>query len=138
MENVERVMSEKGLSPLEATRKSMEAIAGRIMGAMAPYKDALIFSFYPPPIIALGNASGFDFQLIDQTGLGHEQLMAARNQLLGAASQNPKLVGVRPNGLNDVPQYQLDVDMEKARALGVCISEINLYKVLGGGLAIEE
>ncbi|MFT5728893.1 MAG: hydrophobe/amphiphile efflux-1 (HAE1) family protein [Desulforhopalus sp.] len=105
--------------------QSMEAIAGRIMGAMAPYKDALIFAFYPPPILALGNASGFDFQLIDQTGLGHDQLMAARNQLLGAASQNPKLVGVRPNGLNDVPQYQLDVDMEKARALGVSISEIN-------------
>lgn len=105
--------------------QSMEAIAGRIMGAMAQYKDALIFSFYPPPIIALGNASGFDFQLINQVGLSHEQLMAARNQLLGAASQNPKLVGVRPNGLNDVPQYQLDVDMEKARALGVSISEIN-------------
>lgn len=105
--------------------QSMQAIAGRIMGAMAPYKDALIFSFYPPPIIALGRASGFDFQLIDQTGLGHDQLMAARNQLLGAAGQNPKLVGVRPNGLNDVPQYQLDVDMEKARALGVSISEIN-------------
>lgn len=105
--------------------QSMQAVAGRIMGAMAPYKDALIFAFYPPPIIALGNASGFDFQLIDQTGLGHEKLMAARNQLLGAASKNPKLVGVRPNGLSDVPQYQLDVDMEKARALGVSISEIN-------------
>lgn len=105
--------------------QTMQAIAGRIMGAMAPYKDALLFAFYPPPIIALGNASGFDFQLIDQTGLGHDKLMAARNQLLGAASQNPKLVGVRPNGLNDVPQYQLDVDMEKARALGVSISEIN-------------
>ncbi|MGL1931891.1 MAG: efflux RND transporter permease subunit [Desulfotalea sp.] len=104
--------------------QKVPAIVGRIMHAMAPIKDAFVFAFFPPPIIALGNASGFDFQLIDNGGIGHEALMNARNQLLGMAAQNPKLVGVRPNGLDDVPQYQLDIDMEKARALGISTSEI--------------
>lgn len=111
----------------ERTRpdQHVQAIAGRIMRAMYPVKDAMIFSFFPPPIIALGNASGFDFQLIDRSGVGHETLMQSRNQLLGMASQNQKLVGVRPNGLDDVPQYQIDIDSEKARALGLSLSDIN-------------
>ena len=103
----------------------VKALAGRIMGAMFPVKDAMIFSFIPPPIIALGNATGFDFQLVDRAGVGHDVLMQARNQLLGMAGQNPKLVGVRPNGLSDVPQYKIEIDSEKARALGVSINEIN-------------
>ncbi len=103
----------------------VKALAGRIMRAMYPVKDAMIFSFIPPPIIALGNASGFNFQLVDRAGVGHEVLMQARNQLLGMASQNPKLVGVRPNGLSDVPQYKVEIDSEKAKALGVSINEIN-------------
>lgn len=111
----------------ERTRpdQSVQAIAGRVMQAMGPVKDAMVFAMYPPPIIALGNASGFDFQLIDRGALGHETLMNARNQMLGMAAQNPKLLGVRPNGLSDVAQYQLDIDMEKARALGVTPDEIN-------------
>jgi multidrug efflux pump len=100
-------------------------IAGRSMGAFSQFKDAMAFAFFPPPIRELGNASGFDFQLVDRGGLGHEALMAARNQLLGMAAQNPKLSGVRPNGLDDVPQYKIDVDHEKASALGLSIGDIN-------------
>jgi multidrug efflux pump len=102
-----------------------QAIAGRVMGAMSKLKDAVVFSFLPPSVPGLGNATGFDLQLVDRAGLGHDRLMQARNQLLGAAAQNPKLVGVRPNGLEDTPQFKLDVDREKASALGLSLSDIN-------------
>ncbi|KAA0588907.1 multidrug efflux pump [Azospirillum lipoferum] len=102
-----------------------QAIAGRVMGAMSKLKDAVVFAFLPPSVPGLGNATGFDLQLVDRAGLGHDRLMQARNQLLAAAAQNPKLVGVRPNGLEDTPQFKLDVDREKASALGLSLSDIN-------------
>ena len=85
----------------------------------------MVFAFPPPPVIELGMATGFDFQLQDRGGLGHEKLMAARNQLLGMAAQDPRLVRVRPNGMEDVPEYHIDVDWEKAGALGIPISSIH-------------
>ena len=102
-----------------------QAIAGRAMGALSRLKDAVVFAFLPPSVPGLGNATGFDVQLVDRGGLGHDRLMQARNQLLGMAAQNPKLVGVRPNGLEDTPQFKLDVDREKASALGLSLSDIN-------------
>jgi HAE1 family hydrophobic/amphiphilic exporter-1/multidrug efflux pump len=101
------------------------SLAQRTMGALSTVKDAMIFAFYPPAVIELGNASGFDFQLLDRAGLGHDALTAAQNQLLGMAAQNPKLAGVRPNGLPDVPQYKIDIDQEKASALGLSLGDIN-------------
>ena len=95
------------------------------MSTMSSVKDAMIFAFYPPAVMELGNASGFDLQLVDRTGKGHEALMAARNQLLGMAAKNPSLSGVRPNGLEDVPQFKIDIDHEKASAFGVSIADIN-------------
>jgi HAE1 family hydrophobic/amphiphilic exporter-1/multidrug efflux pump len=111
----------------ERTRpdQKAQAIAGRAMGALYPIKDAMVFAFFPPPIIELGNATGFDMQLLDRGNLGHEALMNARNQMLGMAAQDTRLVGVRPNGLSDVPQYKIDIDHEKASALGLSISDIN-------------
>jgi multidrug efflux pump len=105
--------------------ESVFAVSRSAMGALSQIKDAMAFAFFPPPIRELGNASGFDLQLVDRAGLGHEALMGARNQLLGMAAQNPKLVGVRPNGLSDVPQYKIDIDSEKASALGLSLSDIN-------------
>lgn len=105
--------------------QDVASIAGRTMGTLSSVKDAMIFAFYPPAVTELGNASGFDFQLLDRTGKGHEALMAARNQLLGMASKDPSLVGVRPNGMEDVPQYKIDIDHEKASAFGVSIADIN-------------
>ncbi len=105
--------------------QSVFAIFGQAMGALSQIKDAMAFTFFPPPIQELGTASGFDFHLVDRGGLGHEVLINARNQLLGAASQNPNLVGVRPNGLNDVPQLKVDIDSEKASALGLSLNDIN-------------
>lgn len=101
------------------------SISNRAMGALSSIKDAMVFAFYPPAVIELGNATGFDLQLLDQAGLGHAALVAAGNQMLGMAAQNPKLAGVRPNGLPDVPEYKLDVDHERASALGLSISDIN-------------
>jgi len=100
-------------------------VVGRSMGFFASIREAMIFALNPPSIPELGNASGFDFQLLDQAGRGHDALIQARNQLLGMASQDPRLAGVRPNGLEDSPQYQLDIDQQKAKALGLSISDIN-------------
>jgi len=102
------------------------AIAGRAMKALGAIKDAMVIPFNLPAIIELGNATGFDFELIDQGNLGHEKLTEARNQLFGMIAQHPDtLVGVRPNGLEDTPQYKLIIDQEKAQALGVSLSDIN-------------
>jgi len=105
--------------------EDVKSISGKAMGAFSQIKDASAYAFFPPPIRELGNATGFDFQLVDRAGLGHDTLMNARNQLLGAAAQDPLLVGVRPNGLNDVPQFKIKIDNEKASAMGVSISDIN-------------
>lgn len=100
-------------------------IANRAFPALMQIKDSNAFAFFPPPIRELGNASGFDFKIVDRAGLGHKALIDARNQILMMASQNPKLIGVRPDGLEDVAQYKIDIDYEKAKALGVEISDIN-------------
>ena len=101
------------------------ALVGRAFGAFSQIEDAMAFPIVPPPIMELGNATGFDMQLVDRAGNGHDALMNARNQLLGMAAQNPKLAGVRPNGLSDVPQFKVNIDSEKASALGLNLSEIN-------------
>ncbi|WP_215410281.1 efflux RND transporter permease subunit [Janthinobacterium sp. JC611] len=109
------------------------AVAGRAMGKLLQIKDAMVFTFAPPAVLELGNATGFDMQLQDIGGVGHDALMAARNQLLGMASQNPVMVGVRPNGQEDTPQYKIDIDQQKATALGLQISEINRVLSVGWG-----
>ncbi len=103
----------------------VKAVAGRAMAAFAKFRDAMVFAFPPPAVMELGNATGFDLQLQDRAGLGHEALFAARNQLLGLAKQNPKLMAVRPNGQEDTPQFQLDIDQERAGALGLSLADIN-------------
>lgn len=104
----------------------VEAITQRATAAFSQIKDAMVFAFNLPAIVELGTATGFDFELIDQAGLGHEKLTQARNQLFGEVAKYPDLlVGVRPNGLEDTPQFKIDIDQEKAQALGVSISDIN-------------
>ncbi len=103
----------------------VDAVVGRAMGRFSRIRNARVFAFPPPAVRELGQAGGFDFQLQDRGGVGHEGLMAARNQLLGMAAKDPRLTRVRPNGLEDVSQYQIDVDWEKAGALGVPIESIH-------------
>ncbi len=115
------------------------AVAGRAMGAFSQIKEAMVFAFPPPAVIELGHALGFDFQLQDRGGIGHEKLMAARNQLLGMAAQDPRLTKVRPNGMEDVPEYRIDVDWDKAGALGVPISSIhNTIAAAFGGSYVND
>jgi HAE1 family hydrophobic/amphiphilic exporter-1 len=102
-----------------------KAVAERASKAFAGIRNALVFVFPPPPVVELGNARGFDFQLLDRGALGHEKLMAARNQLLFMASKDKRLTSMRPNGMEDVPQYRVDVDWAKAGALGITITSIH-------------
>jgi multidrug efflux pump len=104
---------------------SAQGIAGRAFGALSSIRDAIIFPLSPPPIPELGTASGFNFRLQDRGGRGHEALIAARNELLGMAAQSKVLTQVRPEGLEDAPQLQLDIDRDKAQALGVTFDAIN-------------
>jgi len=105
--------------------QDVKSIAGRAMGAFAQIREAMVFAFVPPAVLELGTASGFNVQLQDRAGLGHDALIAARNQFLGMAAQDKRLVGVRPNGQEDVAEYQLDIDHAKAGALGVAVADIN-------------
>ncbi len=102
-----------------------DALAKRAFGALSGVRDAFIFPLSPPPIPELGNASGFTFRLQDRSGAGSDALLAARNQLLGMASKSPVLAQVRPDGLEDAPQVQVDIDRDKANALGVSFDAIN-------------
>lgn len=114
---------------------SAEAVIHRAKMELGKIRDGFVIPFNMPAIVELGTATGFDFELIDQAGLGHDALTQARNQLLGMAAQHPaSLVSVRPNGLEDTAQFKLEVDQEKAQALGVSLSDINqtISTALGG------
>ena len=101
------------------------AIAGRAMAALSGIRNALVYTFQPPAVSELGMSMGFDFQFLDRSGSGHNALMAAQYQLLGIVAQDPRVTKVRPNSMPDVPEYRVDVDWEKAGALGVPITSIH-------------
>jgi multidrug efflux pump len=104
---------------------SVTAVLARTAAHFATYQHAAVVPINPPSIPALGTASGFDLELQDRAGLGHDQLMQARDQLVALARKNPNLALVRPNGLGDNPQYKVDIDREKASALGVALSDVD-------------
>ena len=122
-------VSMKDWSEREGEGQDIQSVAARAMGKFMQMKDAFVFAFVPPAVIELGTANGFDMYLQDRNGQGHEKLLEARNMLLGMASQNPNLVGVRPNGQEDAPMYQIYIDQAKIRALGIDINSVN--SVLG-------
>ncbi|WP_050461921.1 efflux RND transporter permease subunit [Herbaspirillum autotrophicum] len=105
--------------------QSADAVAGKAFGAFSQIKDAIVFPLNPPPIPELGNATGFTFRLQDRAGVGHDALVQARNQILGMAAQSKVLAGVRPEGLEDAPQLVLNIDRDKANALGLTFAGIN-------------
>ncbi len=113
--------------------QSVFALAGRAQQHFAGLRDAMVFAFAPPAVMELGNATGFNLYLQDNAGVGHETLMQARNQFLGMAAQNPVLMAVRPNGLDDEPQYRLNIDDEQARVLGVSLSDVNRTQSIAWG-----
>ena len=101
------------------------AIMGRAMGRFMQIPEATVYAFAPPAVMELGTASGFVFELQDRGGVGHDTLMEARGMLLGKASQHPALMNVRPNGLDDVEEYSLDIDLAKAGAQNLSTGEVN-------------
>ncbi|HEV8314141.1 MAG TPA: efflux RND transporter permease subunit [Burkholderiaceae bacterium] len=109
----------------KGAQHTAQAVAGRAFGALSRVRDAFIFPLSPPSIPELGTATGFNFRLQDRGGNGHAALVAARNQLLGLASQSKLITGVRPDGLEDAPQLQLDIDRERMSALGVTFDAVN-------------
>ncbi|HEX3364876.1 efflux RND transporter permease subunit [Phenylobacterium sp.] len=116
----------KGWDVRKGKANRAPAIVERAMGAFSSVRDAQIFVVVPPAVQELGNATGFDLELEDRGGLGHEAFLAARNQLLGMAQADPGLVAVRPNGLEDTPQIHVDVDTVRATAMGVNPADINI------------
>ena len=124
----------KDFDERKAAKDKAPAVAGRAMAAFSQIREAMIFAIIPPAVAELGTSSGFDLQLKDTGSLGHDALLAARNQVLGMAAQNPKLAQVRPNGQEDTPQFHIDIDQTKAGAMGVSIADINstLSAALGG------
>ncbi|MDH6266913.1 multidrug efflux pump [Rhizobium sp. SG_E_25_P2] len=115
----------KSFDERKSPNLSASAVAGRAMGAFFKIRDARVFALAPPAIQGMGNSNGFDFYLKDSNGAGHEKLIEARNQLLGMAAQSKLLANTRPNGQEDTPQLNIDIDQEKASALGVGLSDIN-------------
>jgi multidrug efflux pump len=118
---------------------SANTVAGRAMRLFMTYKDARVFALAPPAIQGMGNANGFDFYLQDITGAGHESLIKVRNELLGMAAQSKLVAATRPNGQEDEPQYQVDLDKAKASALGLSMSDIdNTLSTAWGGSYVND
>ncbi|KQN21471.1 efflux RND transporter permease subunit [Sphingomonas aerolata] len=109
----------------EGDANTVAAVAQRANQALAGIRAGMVIGFVPPAVQELGNANGFDFMLKDNAGVGHDKLLEARNMLLGMASQDKRLMQVRPNGLEDAPQLKLNVDQAQAGALGLSQADIN-------------
>ncbi len=131
-----------GLHPWSARSEPGQSVfdlAQRAQQRFFAFRDAMAFAFAPPAVMELGNATGFNLFLQDRAGVGHQVLTQARDQFLGLAAQNPKLAGVRPNGLRDEPQFQLLIDDEKARAQGVSLAEIDqTLSIAWGGSYVND
>ena len=129
----------KDWSERESEELGVEAVAGRAMAVLSQIRDAMVFAFGPPAVSELGTSGGFDFYLQDNASMGHDALVDAGNQLLAAAAQSPMLANVRHNGQPDAPQFRLDLDIEKASALGLAIGDINAtLQAAWGGQYIDD
>ncbi len=116
-----------------------EGIVQRAMASFSKIRDAMVFALVPPAVQELGQSSGFDVEMEDRGGLGHDALMKARNQFLQLAAKDPLLAGVRPNGLDDTPQLHITIDQEKATTLGLSIADINsTLNAAWGGLFVND
>lgn len=129
----------KDWSERPGKQNSVQAVVGRAMGSLSQIEEARVFAIAPPAIRELGNSSGFDLYLQNTGSLSHEEFLNYRNQLLGMAQQDPRLAGVRPNGLEDGPQFNIDLDYQKAQALGISVSDAtSLLSVAFGGTYVND
>lgn len=129
----------KDWSQRTAPGQSVQAVAGRAFAALSGVRDAFVFPVVPPSVIELGNVSGFDFYLQARGGQTHDQLLEARNQLLGMAAQSDLIASARPSGLEDAAQFNLDIDWRKAGAMGVTATDVgNLLRIAWAGSYIND
>jgi multidrug efflux pump len=129
----------KDWSQRESANLGVQAVAGRAMGALSQIRDAFVFAFAPPAVPELGISGGFNFYIKDNAGLGHDQLLGARNQFLGMAMQSKLLANVRPNGQEDMPEFRIDIDVARAAALGLSMADVNnTLSVAWGGQYIDD
>ncbi|MEX5729945.1 hydrophobe/amphiphile efflux-1 (HAE1) family protein [Rhodovulum iodosum] len=129
----------KDWSERQRPDQSVQAIAGRAFGAFSQVRDAMVFPIVPPSVIELGNVSGFDLFLQARGGQSHEELLQARNMLLGMASQSDKIGSIRPSGLEDAAQFNLDIDWRKAGAMGLTASDVgNLLSTAWAGTYVND
>ncbi|RJE85344.1 efflux RND transporter permease subunit [Paracoccus onubensis] len=129
----------KDWSERPSPEQSVQAVAGRAFGALSQIRDAMVFPVVPPAVIELGNVSGFDFYLQARGGQSHEQLLDARNQLLGMAGESPLIEQIRPSGLEDAAQYRLNIDWRKAGAMGVTATDVaNLMQIAWTGSYVND
>src|SRR5262249_39566924 len=109
----------------KAPRLKARAVVARTVQKFSHLETAMVIAYQPPPILELGLVAGFQLQLQDPAGLGHERLNQARNELLAAAAKDPVLARVRPGGLEDRPEFKLEVDDAKASAFGLALDDVN-------------
>ena len=129
----------KDWSERERPDQSVQAIAGRAFGALGQIRDAMVFPIVPPAVSELGNVSGFDFYIQARAGQGHDELLAARNQVLGMAGESGLIGSIRPNGLADAAQYSLDIDWRKAGAMGVTAEDVaQLLQIAWAGSYVND
>ncbi|MEH6647670.1 efflux RND transporter permease subunit [Sulfitobacter sp.] len=129
----------KDWSEREGPGQGVSAIAGRAFGAFSQIQEAFVFPIVPPAVIELGNVSGFDFYLQARNGQTHEELLAARNQLMGMAAQSDKIASVRPNGLEDAAQFDIDIDWRAAGAMGLSATEVgNMLSIAWAGRYVND
>jgi len=129
----------KDWSERQGPGQSAQAIAGQAFGPFSQIQDAMVFPIVPPSVIELGNVSGFDFYLQARGGQSHDEVLAARNQLMGMASQSPLIASIRPNGLQDAAQFNLDIDWRAAGAMGLSASDVgNLLSTAWAGKYVND
>ncbi|GHU12402.1 multidrug efflux RND transporter permease subunit [Betaproteobacteria bacterium] len=119
--------------------QDVKSLSNRANGALSQIREASAFAIVPPAVLELGTSNGFDLMIVDRGGIGHEALLAARNQFLGMAAQDKRLVAVRPNGMEDTPEFALNIDHAKAGALGVAVADINnTLSTAWGGVYVND
>ena len=101
-----------------------QSIAGRAMRDLSIIRDAKVIAMTPPAVDGLGQSNGFTFELMSAGGTSRDELMKLRTELLALAGKSPELQSVRANDLPQMPQLQVDIDNNKAVALGLSLSDV--------------
>jgi hydrophobic/amphiphilic exporter-1 (mainly G- bacteria), HAE1 family len=126
------IVTLKNWSERQDPSLNIKAIVGKLQRKMASIEEGIVFSFLPPPIMGLGSAAGFSFELQDRGDLGINQLQTFANDMVAAGNESPKLTRMSQGLRATVPQLYLDIDRTKAQVYGVPMN--SLFNTLGVSL----